>query len=163
MSSSPARRAGSVRGMGGVSPSRPVRGPAFAGPAPAASGGPPARVARPALPSRRAFPDGATSVEVQHVSIGGAAVRPRPRAQDGPRTIPRRERTGPGVPARWYLGLAAVLVVVNWAADTYWAASAVFGAHRPVSFAGDRFLEGWVRWDSTWYRAVATDGYSYLP
>ena len=96
------------------------------------------------------------------MSIGEIALGPRTQAPGGQRRTGARTaaRTGP---ALRYLSVAGVLVLVNWFAASFWAGSTVFGARPPMRFAGDRLLGGWVQWDGTWYRAIATDGYTYTP
>jgi len=97
------------------------------------------------------------------VSIGEIAAGPRWSGRDDQGLLGGRIGTGVGPIAIWYLGIAAVLLVVNWATATFWASTSVWGAPRNTAFVGDRYLGGWVHWDSSWYRSIATDGYSYVP
>jgi hypothetical protein len=68
--------------------------------------------------------------------------------------------------SRWFpvvlfVAIAAVAwVVVGISVQTWWNDPAHLSAHA-VEFAHRPFLEGWTRWDATWYLQIARDGYSY--
>jgi hypothetical protein len=85
-----------------------------------------------------------------------ASTRPRPadaHAADG-------RATGPW----WYGALAfAILAVVLWVVVGASAAWLPWSHPRTHLFAGSPWLEGWVHFDSGWYRDIANHGYSYVP
>jgi hypothetical protein len=67
-------------------------------------------------------------------------------------------RTGTRFAIVAYLAVAAALVVVVAASVHllgFWSGYPL----GPIHFPGSWLLEGWVRWDSNWYRDIVTNGY----
>lgn len=66
----------------------------------------------------------------------------------------------------WWHGAVAfaALAVVLWTIVGLSVAFLPWSSHpRPHFFPGRPWLEGWVHWDSGWYREIADHGYSYTP
>jgi len=59
-----------------------------------------------------------------------------------------------------YLAVAAVLVVIVAASVHLLGRWSGYPAP-PLKFPGAWLLEGWVRWDGTWYRDIVAHGYAY--
>ncbi len=60
-----------------------------------------------------------------------------------------------------YAAVALVLWSIVW-----WSAQNLLRVEpflRPVPSGGGTWIEGWLRWDATWYRSIAESGYSYRP
>src|SRR5262245_28382413 len=60
-----------------------------------------------------------------------------------------------------YGAVFAVLVVVSWQVVTRYTEYAQ--GVPPLTFRGEWFWDGWVRWDAGWYSMIADQGYSYTP
>lgn len=65
------------------------------------------------------------------------------------------------LPLAVYGAVFAVLVVVSWQVITRTTATA--SGVPPVSFRGEWFWDGWIRYDAGWYSIIADQGYSYTP
>jgi hypothetical protein len=78
-----------------------------------------------------------------------------------------RETSGTKLASLWALPLAvygavfAVLAVVSWQVISRYTETA--SGVPPVSFRGEWFWDGWVRFDAGWYSIIADHGYSYTP
>jgi len=84
-----------------------------------------------------------------------ASTRPRLAEPDA-----RERSTGPW----WYGALAfATLAIVLWVVVGASVAWLPWAHPRTHFFAGSPWLEGWVHFDSGWYRDIANRGYFYLP
>jgi hypothetical protein len=66
------------------------------------------------------------------------------------------------VPVILFAKVGAVLYVVSWLSIELLDRHPTY-PQAPAVFRGTAFLEGWFRWDGNWYRAIATDGYSFTP
>jgi Dolichyl-phosphate-mannose-protein mannosyltransferase len=65
------------------------------------------------------------------------------------------------LPLAVYGAVFAVLVVVSWQVVSRYTETA--SGVPPVSFRGEWFWDGWVRYDAGWYSIIADQGYSYTP
>jgi hypothetical protein len=65
------------------------------------------------------------------------------------------------LPLAVYGAVFAVLVVVSWQVISRYTETAQ--GVPPVSFRGEWFWDGWVRFDAGWYSIIADHGYSYTP
>jgi Gpi18-like mannosyltransferase len=59
-----------------------------------------------------------------------------------------------------YAAVLVVLNVVSWLVVRNFAETASVPPHH---FAGESLLDGWFRWDASWYLRIADLGYSYTP
>ena len=64
-------------------------------------------------------------------------------------------------PLAVYGAVFAVLVVVSWQVVSRFTETP--SGVPPVSFRGEWFWDGWVRYDAGWYSIIADQGYSYTP
>ena len=64
-------------------------------------------------------------------------------------------------PLAVYGAVFAVLVFVSWQVVSRYTETA--SGVPPVSFRGEWFWDGWVRYDAGWYSIIADQGYSYTP
>jgi hypothetical protein len=65
------------------------------------------------------------------------------------------------LPLAVYGSVFAVLVVVSWQVISRYTETPE--GVPPLSFRGEWFWDGWVRYDAGWYSMIADQGYSYTP
>jgi hypothetical protein len=54
-------------------------------------------------------------------------------------------------------------MTTSWLTITHLPYNVAYPGKLPVSFRGDFFLEGWMRYDGGWYAGISERGYSYVP